>query len=95
MSKYDEVGKPKEIKKGQLRVWHIPQMPMKAFRVYVKTPKDAKAILNVLAIYDLFQFENKIKPDYSNAQGLEVFENGEWSEWEDNYGFDIDDTEEA
>ncbi len=39
--------------------------------------------------------KNKIKPDYSNAQGLEVFENGEWSEWEDNYGFDIDNTEEA
>jgi hypothetical protein len=95
MSKYNNINKPKEIKVGQLRVWHIPQIPMSAFRVYVKNPKEARSILNVLAIYDLFQLENKIKPDYSNAQGLEVFEDGEWTEWEDEYGFDIDQTEEA
>jgi len=76
----------------KLRIWHIPQVPGKAFNVAVNTPREAKKILDVLADYDAFQFENKIKPDYSNAAGLEVFENGEWCEWEDAEGNNIDDT---
>jgi hypothetical protein len=44
-----------------------------------------------LAIYDLFQLEYKIKPDYSNAQGLEIFEDKEWVDWQDEDGNDIDD----
>ena len=39
--------------------------------------------MDVLADYDKFQFENNIKPDYSNAGGLEIFENGEWPDWYD------------
>lgn len=68
---------------NQLQVWHVPQVPMKAFRVDVSSPQEAKKILDVLANYDIFQFENHIKPDYCNAGGLEVFEDGEWSEWAD------------
>jgi hypothetical protein len=90
--KYQDVNKPEVIKEGQLRVWHIPQVPMHAFRVYVETPKEARKILEILAIYDLFQLEYKIKPDYSNGQGLEVFENGEWTDWCDAEGEDIDHT---
>ena len=62
------------MKVGDLRVWHIPQMPMKPFHVEVATVDEAKKILNTLWDYDTFQFENKVKPDYSNASGLEVFE---------------------
>ena len=74
---------------GALRVWHIPQVPGKPFHVYVDTPQEAQRVLNVLAQYDLFQFENKIKPDYCNASGLEQYEanDGEgepgWCEWYD------------
>ena len=91
--KYQEVNKPKEIKIGQLRVWHIPQAPMHSFYVYVDNIKEAKRILEVLAIYDLFQYEYKVKSDYSNAQGLQVYEDKEWIDWEDEDGNDIDDTE--
>jgi len=70
-----------EIKEGNLRVWHIPQMPCTPFLVTVKTVEEAMLILNTLWDYDTFQFENKIKPDYSNVSGLEVYENGEWCEW--------------
>ena len=91
--KYQSVNRPKEIKEGQLRVWHIPQVPMHAFRVYVSSIKLAKLVIKTLAIYDLFQLEYKIKPDYSNVQGLEIYENGEWSEWQDIDGDDIDNTE--
>ena len=90
IKKYQEVNKPKKIKEGQLRVWHISQVPMPAFYVYVSTPKQAKLIIETLAIYDLFQLENKIKPDYFNVAGLEVYEGGEWVDWEDEEGNDID-----
>jgi len=88
--KYQNVNKPKEIKEKQLRVWHIPQVPMHAFYIYVSSIKEAKLILNTLATYDLFQLEYKIKPDYSNVSGLEIFENEEWSEWYNDDGEDID-----
>ena len=73
----------------KLRVWHIPQVPGKAFLIEVKTVEEGWKVLNVLADYDEFQFENNIKPDYSNAQGLEMFEDGEWTEWENEYREDI------
>lgn len=75
----------------KLRVWHIPQIPMKAFHVHVSSPEEAIKILNTLADYDIFQFENHIKPDYSSAQGLEEFneEDHEWEEWYNDDGLDI------
>jgi hypothetical protein len=71
---------------GDLRVWHIPQVPMKPFHVPVQSPDEAVKIIQVLADYDLFQFANYVKPDYCNASGLEVVEgfiDGEpqWIEW--------------
>lgn len=73
-------------KKFDLRVWWIPQVPGDLFYVKVAIPEEAFLILRTLAAYDRFQFENKIKPDYSNAGGLEMWEDGEWTEWEDQDG---------
>ena len=89
-------AKKKTPKAGDLQVWHIPQIPGKAFRFDVKDPREAAVLLRALALYDIFQFENRIKPDYSNAAGLEVFEvnedhpKGDWNEWYDDEGRDID-----
>lgn len=69
------------MKEGDLRVWWIPQVPDKPFYVPVKDVEEAKKILDTLAKYDLWQLAHNIKPDYSNAGGLEVYEKGEWSEW--------------
>lgn len=66
---------------GDLRVWWIPQVPMQAFNVGVPDLQTASLLLDVLANYDRFQFENNIKPDYSNAGGLTVFEGGEWVDY--------------
>ena len=52
---------------------------------------EAKLILDVLAKYYIFQFQNNIKPDYSNAGGLTVYEHGEWTDWYNDEGQDIDD----
>ena len=77
---------------GDLRVWWIPQVPMQdSFHVKVKNPKEAKKILDVLAQYDLYQFDNNIKPDYCNAGGLQVEDiNGDWYEWDNEDGETID-----
>lgn len=66
---------------GDLKVWWIPQIPMKQFEVPVSSPEDAKRILGILADYDMFQFENNVKGDYSNMGGLQVFEDGQWRDW--------------
>lgn len=58
----------------KLRVWHIPQVPMQPFLVEVPTFEEAVRLRDALASYDLFQYENNIKPDYCNASGIQVFD---------------------
>jgi hypothetical protein len=85
----------------KLRAWWIPQVPMDAFRVDVDSVAEGAKLLNTLARYDEFQFEQSIKPDYSNAGGLEMFdpddkedsELGSWVSWCDEET-GIDDPEE-
>lgn len=75
---------------GALRVWWIPQIPdSNHFLVPVSSIQEAAKVLDILADYDLYQYENNIKPDYSNAGGLEVFVkndgrgNPAWEDWHD------------
>lgn len=68
----------------KMRVWWVPQIPMDAFQVEVNSVEEAAKIMNVLADYDIFQFENNIKPDYCNTGGLEVMSSdGSWEDWYD------------
>lgn len=70
---------------GKLRVWWIPQVGSgcPTFYVMVTTVEEGVMLLEVLGMYDEFQYENRIKPDYSNAGGLEIFEEGTgWCDWE-------------
>lgn len=90
-------------KQGDLRVWWIPQIPGEPFHVSVASPAEAKKIMEVLANYDIFQFENRIKGDYANVGGLECFQQygaptspddfPDWCEWESDDGDNIDDYE--
>lgn len=68
---------------ADLRVFWIPQIPMEPFFVPVKSVREGVLILDTLAKYDMFQFESKIRPDYCNTGGLEMLENGEWTDWYD------------
>jgi hypothetical protein len=75
---------------GALRVWWVPQVPMHAFYVPVESVKEAEKILTVLADYDVFQYYNKIKPDYCNVGGIEIYDanadgegNPGWISWDD------------
>jgi len=58
----------------QLRVWWIPQVPGKSFYVPVSTVAEAVRLMDVLAKYDQFQLDNRIKPDYCNAGGVEMWD---------------------
>lgn len=80
---------------SNLRVWWIPQLGMdgKPFVQEVENVKEGWKLINVLANYDLYQLENRVKPDYSNAGGLEIFEDGEWCEWQDSNGDSLDEIE--
>ena len=78
-----------------LKVWWIPQVPGEPFEIEVSSAREAKKLLDVLAEYDAFQFENRIKPDYCNAGGLVEWnaETGEWYDWHNEEGDGIDDLE--
>jgi len=76
------VAKKIEHQNGDLKVWHTPQIPGKPFEVDVENLVEARLILDALADYDDFQFKNKIRPDYSNANGLVSCVNGEWEDFD-------------
>jgi hypothetical protein len=77
----------------KLRVWWIPQIPGKPFYKQVDNLVQAKILLDTLADYDIFQYENRIKGDYCNAGGLQEWdeEEQEWFDWEDEDCRSIDD----
>jgi hypothetical protein len=69
----------------KLRLSHFPQIPCKPFIVEVVSLEEAKKIMDVLANYDLFQYENRIKSDYCNSTILEYWDEEEqdWLSWSD------------
>lgn len=71
---------------GQLRVWWIRNVSGKPEYHPVKDPAEAVEVYERLTADDL-----KDESVTSNAGGLEVFEDGEWTEWYSEFGEDIDD----
>lgn len=69
-----------EAKRKAYYVWHIPQIPGKAFIYDTDNYDEALRVVDLLADYDAFQFENNIKPDYSNASGVM-----QWDDEENDY----------
>jgi hypothetical protein len=83
---------------NKLRVWWIPQVGIDStFYVPVNSVEEGKKTLDLLAAYDAFQLQNRVKPDYSNVGGLQYFDKEEqdWNDWfietEDDYYDDVDD----
>jgi hypothetical protein len=84
----------------RLRVSHFPQIPCKAFKVEVATLEEGLKLMDMLADYDLFQYESNIKPDYCSTTVLEMWDensDGEgtpgWNEWSDDEGHTAGDYE--
>lgn len=83
---------------SKMRVWHMPQVGCNAtLYVPVETAEEGKKVMDILAAYDLFQLENRIKPDFCNINGLQVFNETEqvWEDWyletDDEYFENVDD----
>lgn len=82
----------------KLRVWWIPQVGVdsEAFYVPVQSVEEGKRVMDILAAYDAYQLQNRIKPDYSNVGGLQVYnpETADYEDWyletEDDYFDDVD-----
>jgi hypothetical protein len=73
---------------GALMVWWIPQVPMNPpFLAPVQSLEEAARTIHLLAIYDMYQFEYKVKPDYANAGGLLMWDGDEWVDWHSDDGF--------
>lgn len=77
------------------RIWWIPQVPGTPFHHDVDSPLQAKTMLHVLAMYDLFLLEHNHRVDFSNVGGLQYFDEqeNEWFDWEDENGYSVDDDE--
>ena len=75
----------------KLRIWWIPQIPCEPFYIDVNSVAEGVKMMDVLADYDLFQFEKNIKGDYCNTGGLQLFDTedteespqGSWVDWYD------------
>lgn len=83
---------PEKPSEGDMVVCHCPQMGPKApcFYVPVRDVEHAVETTNVLQFYDLFQYDNNIKPDYANLTDLLVYRNGEWESYTDDEGRALD-----
>ena len=70
----------------KLRVWWIPQVNVNvgAFYVPVKSVEEGKKVMDILAAYDIYQEQNDIKPDYTNAGGLQRWNvnSQDWEDWD-------------
>jgi len=61
-------------------------VPGEPFIVEVPDLGTASRVEGILAAYDEFQYEHKIKPDYANAGGIEVWDekDQEWVSYDPN-----------
>lgn len=70
---------------SKYKLWHIPQIPGQPIVIEFEYVADAVMVSDILADYDQFQLDTNIKPDYSNASGIMV-----WNEEDGSYE-DVDD----
>lgn len=55
------------------RVWYIPQVPWTPYRYDVSSVEEWRTVLKAIVWLSQFEYANRIKPDYADAAGLEVF----------------------
>lgn len=68
----------------KFKAWYIPQIPMKAFEVVVDTATEAQAALDLLINFSIFEYDNKVKPDYCDSGGIVVWDEADqdWTDYE-------------
>jgi len=89
--------------KNKLRVYHFPQVPCKAFEIEVSDEIEAFKTMRILSEQHLFLYWNNFIPDFSNAMGVQMWDedcDGEGNAgWTDYYneeeGMDFDELENS
>lgn len=74
---------------SKLRIAYIPQVPGEPFYKEVDGLSSAKLVAETVIGLSTFEYENNIKPDYTDFLDLEEFVDGEWISWEDDFGSDF------
>ena len=77
---------------GTLRLYWHPNLPAKddPFYVNVNSAEEAVHLADTLASYDGYLFTQKLREDYTNTGGLEVFKGEDWEDWESSDGTPFD-----
>ena len=90
MARVIQADKVVDAQEGDLRVWWIRNAPRPAEYHLVTDAESAHYILEALA-------QNDLRDDRvdNNIGGLEVYNDGEWEEWYDEEGRNIDEWGEA
>lgn len=63
------------------RAVYVPQVPMHALTVEVDSLEHAVIALESITALSIFEFENRVKPDYSDMALIERWD-AEFAEWE-------------
>ena len=84
MAEIIQADKVINAEEGDLRIWWIRNPPNPAQFILIDSPDKAVRLLDQLGARDI---KNGVQV---NVGGLEVFENGGWTEWYDEDGNDID-----
>lgn len=87
----------------KLRINWYPQIPCKPFHIPIQTVAEGTKIMAILADYDQFQYQQKIKPDYANTGTIQIFDpndhtdspNGSWIDHNEDDEDDEDDEEDT
>ena len=87
MAELIQIDKVINAEEGDLRIWWIRNPPNPAEFILIDSPDEAVSILDRLGELDV---RNGVQV---NVGGLEIFEDGEWTEWYDENGNDIDSVE--
>lgn len=64
------------------RAWYIPQVPMESFKFECDTAEEAIMIYTAIVKFSIFEFKNRVKPDYSDAWWVQYY-NEDIQDWED------------
>lgn len=66
----------------RFKIFYIPQVPMPAFEREYEDFETAKEVLNAIINFSIFEYDNNVKPDYSDVAGISYWEEAE-QDWED------------
>jgi hypothetical protein len=66
----------------KFKFWYVPQIPGAMFEREFDLLIDAVRALNIVIDFSIFEYENRIKPDYADAAGVAYWDSND-QDWYD------------